>query len=71
MRAHELAREDQYRSRLVELRDVDRPHQASSEGQADRILGQPRKLGIGTGAGQDLGIARGDHAPALALERHG
>jgi hypothetical protein len=33
------------------------------------MLGKPGKLRIRTGAGQDLGIARGDQAPALALER--
>jgi len=33
------------------------------------MLGQSSKLGIGAGARQDLGIARSDHASALALER--
>lgn len=35
------------------------------------MLGQSRKLRIRTGAGKDLGIARGDQVPALALERSG
>ncbi len=32
------------------------------------MLGQAGKLGIRTGSGQNLGIARGYRAPALALE---
>lgn len=35
------------------------------------MLGQPGELRIRTGAGQDLGVARGARAPALALERPG
>lgn len=35
------------------------------------MLGQSGKLWIRTGAGQDLGIARSEGAPALALERLG
>jgi len=33
------------------------------------MLCQPRKLRIRAGAGQYLGIARGNHTPALTLER--
>jgi hypothetical protein len=33
------------------------------------VLGQPGKLRIRTAAGEDLGIADGDDAPAFALER--
>ena len=32
------------------------------------MLGKPGKLRIQTGASKDLGVSRGDHAPALALE---
>jgi Arc/MetJ-type ribon-helix-helix transcriptional regulator len=32
------------------------------------VLGQSVELGIRAGAGQDLGIARGHHAPALPFE---
>ena len=35
------------------------------------MLGQPRKLGVGPGAGENLGVARGNNAPAFALERMG
>ncbi len=35
------------------------------------MLGQPRKLGVGPGASENLGVARGNHAPAFALERMG
>jgi hypothetical protein len=35
------------------------------------MLGQPGKLRIWTGAGQDLGIARSDRTPTLALEGFG
>jgi hypothetical protein len=35
------------------------------------VLGQPGKLRVRTGAGQDLGVARSDRAPALAFERQG
>jgi len=40
-------------------------------GQAGRVLSEPRELGVWTGAGKDLGIAFGEGAPALALERTG
>lgn len=33
------------------------------------MLGQPGELRVRTGAGQDRGIARRDHATALAFER--
>lgn len=32
------------------------------------MLGKPDKLRIRTGVSKDLGISRGNHAPALALE---
>lgn len=37
--------------------------------QARRMLGEPSELWVRTGAGKDLGIAFGDRAPALTLER--
>jgi len=35
------------------------------------VLGQPRKLWIRAGAGEDLGIACSHHAPPLAVQRPG
>jgi hypothetical protein len=37
-------------------------------GQADSVLGQPGKLRIRAGMGQDLSVARRYRAPALAPE---
>jgi hypothetical protein len=38
---------------------------------ACRMLGEPCQLWVRTGAGKDPGIAFGEGAPALALERTG
>jgi hypothetical protein len=35
------------------------------------MLGEPSKLGVGAGAGEDLCVTRGDHPPALPLESSG
>lgn len=40
-------------------------------GQAGHMLSEPGELWVRTGAGKDPGIAFGEGAPALALERTG
>ena len=68
MRAHELAREHERRSRLIESRDVDRAHQSSEAACPRACSARPSSSGSGP-ARAKIGITCRDHAPALSLKR--